>query len=99
MNRRHFLIDEGITICHKEWLVISVSLHALSYQCTEIVHLFVVQVKKWDIVLKIGSRHAAIPHQILSISINKTEVLGTQAETRSERWVGGRLNHTTRKSE
>ena len=99
MSRRYFPKWRGYNLkfCHKEWLVISVSLHALNYQCTEIVDVFVA--KKWDIVLKIGTRHAAIPHQILSIFINKTEVPGTQAETRSEWWVGGRLNHTIRMSE
>ena len=42
----------GIMICYKEWLVISVSLHKLKCQCTEIVHLSVAK-KGDDIVLKI----------------------------------------------
>ena len=46
--------DEGIMTCHKEWLAIGASLHALSYQRTEIIHLSVA--KKWDIILKIETR-------------------------------------------
>ena len=39
----------GFMICNKKWLVISVSLHKLKCQCTEIVHLSVA--KKHEIIL------------------------------------------------
>ena len=47
-------------------MVISVSLHALNYQCTEIIDLLTA--KQWDnIVLKIETRDADMPHQISSM--------------------------------
>ena len=39
----------GIMICYKEWMVISVALHKLKCQCTEIVYLSVA--KKTEIIL------------------------------------------------
>ena len=61
MSRGHF--PQWWGYCNF-WLVISVILHALNYQCTEIIHLLILQLKKWDnIVLKIETRHAAAPHQ------------------------------------
>ena len=42
-------------ICHKEWLLAGVSLHALNYQCTEIIHPSVAQ-KMFYYSFKIFSR-------------------------------------------
>ena len=33
--------NDEVMICLKEWLVISLSLHALNYQCTEMIYLSV----------------------------------------------------------
>ena len=33
--------DEGIMVCHTEWLLTCVSLHVPNYHCTELVHLSV----------------------------------------------------------